>query len=649
MHIDDILAPHLARLDEHLSTDAGAGLVDLSHLHLNAAPVQLSLAGGRWEGDALLVDAGASIVVAHVAAATGRMTLLGLAHGQAWLRSPEEACIAVLSRGDEVIHETVTWPDMRWTGPDGIQRDVALPTPDVIDALLAGVADPDPDTAHGVRWLLRRRALRHLLRHSTAGARDLASAVLADGFVTTVDDLVKLQTCLTLPNPGWVARGVERHPALLAHFERGSRPDVGLHPSLAALAGGEAPFAVARRMVVEATRVQEPSAFVVRSFAGLRDLDDMDPVTAASLVGVLARFHAERPRHRSLTPAEMEAVMAIPTHWRHLGRMGGPSIIEAMVEDGEVRALPENLYDPVLSLIGSLDALASLTGRAPAEFDVNAIALGVAFAPGRKLASLRRIDASWHADLDRHLDAIEAVRDSVRARQARPGEAKAPRPFPHFLDAPVTLDGVTATPLASHAAFRAEGNDLRHCIASYSGRAGIGEIQCVSLSGPDTERSTVAYGCPGGAAKLVQHSGPRNDRPSTRHAAVATRLLVRFDADPTAKARIAAAHLSMKDGVPRHAPVYELSLDAGERGRLVDLHFGNVARWLTPSRASSGAEAWLTDVLGAPPIHEVPRTRLIDRLLRGIGLPGRPSSAPPQPTRAAVAARSAALRRHMRR
>ena len=621
---DDAFRHGLSRLETLITsgTPEARDLADRAHDGVGSPAVCVALPSGPWTGRAVLVDARADIVVAHVAVVSGDacMTLKASPHGRAWLMSPADACVHVLERGAPVAAQQVEWPAAYRTSHTGAPFpvlvaelvEVGMPTADALDALLADPSGPlDADLSHAVQVATWGVAIRHLLADLTPDRRGLADLVLPRGAVADVDHLVALQTCLSLPNPSWVAAGVGRHPILLDLFARPHSTGEAPHAALSALAAGTPPFVAARTAVMEALYVDGvgpvPVDAVVRGLANLRGTEDMMAGSLTHVARLLGTFHAARPSHRPLTAVEMRAVMAVADSWMSARVGEGTDLVACMLDKGVVHPFPDGLRDAWESLWDSVHALRTLHAGPVRPSGSRAQYDAIAFPPGRSLASLRRIDGKWHARVDRHRAALDAVADAVRVR--RTAGVPAGTPFPHLMSGPEDIDGVVASPMLDRASFRAEGEALRHCVAGHADRARVGRVQCVSLAGPSDARSTAEFACEGGTVRLVQHKGFANVPPPTTHARVVGALRARFAADAAAIGRIDTERRRWEahaggDGVP----VPE-GATRGERESLAEAHFRNVSLWLPPSVAARGAAAWVEAAFGASRVDQSPTPR----------------------------------------
>ncbi len=465
-------------------------------------------------------------------------------------------------------------------------------------------ARPSGHVARAVASAHRRIVLRGLCAELPPDGAALVRAVLGDAVDVTVDDLRSVATCLTVGNPAWVVQAVCRFPVLAGLFVPPWSEGAPCH-WLDEIGTGRDPVVVLRDMLGclsddgSGTRVNDglPDV-VVRGFGAAPRAAILDASTLGAfervraLCVVTAAYHASNPRLPPLSVGEMAAVHKAAGTWTHPILHTSADVVSAMWHEGRVAPLPEGLRDAFESMLASVTVMQSALRCGGGAAKALAVATRLAFPAHRGLASLRRIDATWHAAPGRVEEDLEALRvDHLVRTRGLDADLLTDDVCPHVTDRPVTVDGVTVAPLRSLAAYRAEGLRMRHCIGSYGAAARAAQLLSFSLSGPGEARSTVAYSVSSDGRGLVlrDHKGPRNAEPDPLHAALVAVLWRHLPNPPgMVEAFVAAGRSPVGlDGEVRRLGMRWEDMTAEETGRLVRAHWRNVrvvSQFETPVR-----------------------------------------------------------------
>lgn len=117
--------------------------------------------------------------------------------------------------------------------------------------------------------------------------------------------------------------------------------------------------------------------------------------------------------------------------------------------------------------------------------------------PGRTNAGLQRLSEQWHHAtnrLDRALDAYvgELKEEDVKVAAKVIGLDEKFSPYPVPIETPVTIDGVTITPLKSKDDFFNESAAMNNCVSNYRDDAKHGKLLVVALTS-DEGHTTAGY------------------------------------------------------------------------------------------------------------------------------------------------------------
>ncbi len=558
-------------------------------------PVLVDVDGAPCPG--AIVDGGATFVAAYAATlanGAGQAVVRHLDKGAMWLSDPTGACARVLSRGKPLAPKTGTSIVF---GVDRRPRADACGVAEVDAIVEEYLRDPANGAEHRLRGAVRRRDRARVLAHLASGL-PRGNACLAllsagpgnddDGWLT-VDDLQAIATCAALPNPGWVEVAMRRHPMLsvLAKPPWSTGECASRH--LEDLASGKAPLEVALAML---RSVENPHGLHKRaSPAVLRSLASHPASVTRSHFAPTAQvrfehlrsFHRANPGHRALDTAEMDAVDAFLADFGARTSPRDSDLLSSLMHGGRLERAPEHLLDGYRGMRNSLEALRGIIRLNSVWKDIDAAAMGVAFPPRRRMASLRRIDREWHASQQAHAENTAMARASALARVT--GRTSG---LPHAPETAIVTGDVTITPLRDWEDYVREGREMGHCVGSFAERAAMAEVVCVSLRDTQGRSSTASYEILADPPRLHpgQHKGPGNRVPHPSH--VAALLDERhLDAMAGSAHRLANERRSRREALDK-APITSRDYTPGERERLVRSHFAQVGLWLSDGETAAG-------------------------------------------------------------
>lgn len=471
----------------------------------------------------------------------------------------------------------------------------------------------------GVRALDRHVTLDHMSVAVASAGMALIREHLPDTGQLSLPEALVAMTLASLPNPAWVAQGLVAAPFLRRLLHSASPEEVASCPHLAALARGKAPLEVVGALVCDLTRDARwplPDGFRVTP-AALRSVAAFDETKrlARALLPCILAFHAAHPAHRSLDPTEVWALhlnlmrFDVRSGLENLSAVAVAGaatcalVVRSMLDaHGRVQPLAWGYGDAITSLITSVRAIVGATATPDASGRLaGAIVARTLFAPGRRLSGHVRVDAEWHADVARHLRAIERVREEVTARV---GGMDVEDPYPHVLEGPLRLGRVTVTPMLTHGDYLREGEEMAHCIGTFARLAWTGGVASLSVADDDGERSSASCTIlPDGRLRIREHKGVRNGPPPQGHVAAVAEVVRLASVDLAVTGRLAT-----QAGARASLTSDEVALrlmDAAERARFVDAHFAVVSHWLGTREVRMGPVAWLAtmrDAIG--PIRE---------------------------------------------
>ncbi len=572
----------------------------------NGPPVHVTLVGGDDPGRGLLFEIDSRLHALHVPSdPTLPAVVRTLPCADVWDGCPVSRLTQVIDEGrtptdsgrHSALHDHHP-PIDRWTIPLADDASMAEAVR-VAEASDGETFDHDPLVTNGMLAVLADMAIAHIAEGMTVDAADLYRVARGGRRPLGTDDLVLAAACTRLANPRWVASAIRDHELLRGLLFRPFSDVHVLAPEIDAIDAGAAPVKAARdRLEKHLTSIDAHEDWPMAVWRSLSQADAGWVFEIRNIHWIVRDLFLAYPKRRALDATSLDVVRDVERllrnseTWQGIhAELGMVDVIRCFGSGDGLGEVPDGFGDALASLGVSLDAIGTCLG---VELPGN-IPHRVAFPRHRRHAALARISARWHGANQGMQEDLARLRDEVRTR-VMGSDDSVDAAYPHFVEEPFAIDGVTVTPLRSERAFLAEGRDMRHCIARHRHSALLSRVFVLSLAGPGDERSTAAFQTHVEGIRLQEHRGPHNAPPHPAHRSVVETLRHRAPMDQATAGRLTAERkvreVLFNDLGGEHDP----TMNEDERARHVALHFANVALWLTSSESSLGPERWVAKV-----------------------------------------------------